>query len=575
MITSRIRCSRKMAVSALEYAHQHASTNRRHTHVRRSDLTQLEIAPPPPSEATLQTFRRKPLPELPGSQTRAKDSFGHKVSALHRSSSVRYQYPRAVIKEHGQSTQSSSRNQPPRPHAKDALSLRDRQSVPADAQAGVSSYSRFKIARKPVRGLDFRQAAAAHCQQRTIASGQVVPSFRTRTSTDFQDAALAFAPPERDALVMEEDIMSLSLSTKPPLRPWTPAGDLDSGSHSPFSSLDELREGTIRTSRATIMAPQTPRQQSRTPSLCSTSHCSIHSILKPSASAELIDRSNELESFFNRRNSANLAAEIDTESVYPASSSSSPLHAEFPYVPELFHGRRDARQLAADYRALLVEEMLDLQIVENNARFENDAWRRTFPSKHSNVPDCESLSAEKEVGHSRCQTEPTSNSDQGENTCKLEIPASVGEQRRDSGIAIPSPPPAPSTRLLPSDMHNKDSDVISWLCLDDTETPLSRPGPLHKSSPPHPYHPVAPPSIHPAFRTNPFHTTCDNGKHAEEHSSSAEDLTTLCYADFDAALKRSGLSAKEKLVAIEARICEIDRMLARSQERKEKKGIAV
>jgi hypothetical protein len=45
-------------------------------------------------------------------------------------------------------------------------------------------------------------------------------------------------------------------------------------------------------------------------------------------------------------------------------------------------------------------------------------------------------------------------------------------------------------------------------------------------------------------------------------------LTTLCYADFNAALKRPGLSAQEQLVAIEARIRAIDRMLARSRERK-------
>jgi hypothetical protein len=70
--------------------------------------------------------------------------------------------------------------------------------------------------------------------------------------------------------------------------------------------------------------------------------------------------------------------------------------------------------------------------------------------------------------------------------------------------------------------------------------------------------------IHSAFRTEPLH----DDYAAREHRLFPEELSTLSYADFKSVLKNAGLSAEEKLVAIETRIREIDKLLLRSQERK-------
>jgi hypothetical protein len=256
--------------------------------------------------------------------------------------------------------------------------------------------------------------------------------------------------------------------------------------------------------------------------------------------------------------------EIDTDSVYPASPSSSPLHAKWPYVPELFHGSCDAQQLAAEYRTMLMEEMLNLQTADNKPQYESRSDQQSNHSTQPITPDRKFLIAAVRECSTPAQVTVSRNVTQIDSDHKDEFPALLNEQRRDSGIAV-SPYMAPRTMIFAHDMHDKDNEAVSPLCLDNTEMISSqdwtsgdilRVKEQRQVSKPLP--------IHSAFRTEPLH----DDYAAREHRLFPEELSTLSYADFKSVLKNAGLSAEEKLVAIETRIREIDKLLLRSQERK-------
>jgi hypothetical protein len=523
-------------------------------------------------------------------------------TTLHRSPSVRYQSIGRPVKTIDRTKREAVLIQSPQSNSH-ATIVNGEASKHNHRHEKSSSDSKSDMDRKPNKGSGISKNAAVDQQQQTTSLGDKNVLLKVCDSTESQMASVPNnVLPPREELDMQPIPVDISAFAVSPFRQWRPGLEFEAST----KVLDDTNEwkGSIQASLQTITTPAWPHQTSCTPSLCSSSHDSGSAntaISKSSSNDKIASPTTHLERLSHMPDLADLTTTMDQTSSYtdevksPVLGRPNSVEAQWPHVPELYHGSRNTQHLAEQYRTLLVEEMTALRSSDDvplpsgvpddtHAHAEAGDNRQTSIvcldkhdkscSKSCGLPE-NTIPAADEI---RCDTSVAQSYISSMGAVKDHQPRHLSKKHATTPAILPSSiasmsAPPPKIKIRPRDKHNEVDQAISPLQLDSIEDPIPKlRAPSQLSTTRHHRPGSRPSSNHPAFRAT---TTNGNDKSSlgiRGGTTSAHLSTQVSYADFNAALQHPDLTNEQKLAAIEARLLEIDALLARSRLRRTKSG---